>query len=168
MRRAAKKIAADNPGKELPDLGFRSYKLTTSNIKPWQSVSDADVLQTQLAAFAESNLVPGRSQDDILAEILLRTGYELTAPVERLTLAGKQVFSVLDDSLLVCAEPVLTIELIEAMVARGPGKIICLESGFQGNDHLKVNAMRTLALAKESARDESGERRELLIDFEVY
>jgi len=160
VRRAGKAIVAERAGKlDLDgradlDLGFRAYKLTTSNFKPWDGDParfSADGQQQGLFApvarqleMAADNVLPGRSADDLLAEVLLRSGFELTAPVERLTLAGAAVFSVAEGSLLVCLERALTIEAIEAMAARDPAQIVCLETGFGGNDALKVNAVQAI------------------------
>ncbi|HEX9842241.1 MAG TPA: site-specific DNA-methyltransferase, partial [bacterium] len=61
----------------------------------------------------------GRSEQDLLYEILLKSGFPLTAPVERMVLAGNAVFSVAEGAMLVC-----------------------LDAGFVGNDPLKVNAVQ--------------------------
>jgi adenine-specific DNA-methyltransferase len=105
--------------------------------------SEDTPVEQQIALFAD-NLRPGRSTEDILTEILLKSGYELTVPVARLQLAGKDVFSVADGALLVCLDRALTIEVIEAMAALDPAQIICLDLGFGGNDALKVNAVQTI------------------------
>ena len=82
--------------------------------------------------------------DDILVEIILKLGYELTVPISRLTLAGKEVYSVRDGEVLVCLNPSLTLDVIEAMADQNPGQIICLDSGFNDNDELKVNASQII------------------------
>ena len=71
-------------------------------------------------------------------------GYPLTAAIEKLTLAGKEVFSISDGALLICLDRRLTLEVIDAMVARTPAMILCLDDGFRGNDQLKVNAVQTV------------------------
>jgi len=161
VRRAGKAIAMERAGKlDLDgagplDLGFQAYRLSTSNFKPWDGdpvTFDPAQRQGQLFGsvaeqlqFHADNLLPDRTTGDILAEILLKSGFELTVPVERLDLAGKEVFSVGDGALLVCLERSLTLAVIEAMVARDPGQIICLDAGFNGNDQLKVNAAQAIA-----------------------
>jgi adenine-specific DNA-methyltransferase len=126
------------------DVGFRAYKLTTSNFKPWDGdPANVPSVAQQIEFFAD-NTLPGRTAEDILTEILMKLGFELTEPVERLTLAGKAVFSVAGGALLVCLDRALTLEVIEAMAARDPAQIICLDAGFNGNDQLKVNAVQTI------------------------
>ncbi len=159
---AGKLIAAEYAGKldldqrtEPLDLGFRAYQLTTSNFTPWDGdparfgapVRQPGLFPTTVAEqleLAVDNVLPGRTSEDILAELLLKSGFELTAPVERLTLAGKDLFSVAEGALLVCLERELTLDVIEAMVSRDPAQIICLDAGFNGNDQLKVNAVQTI------------------------
>lgn len=98
LRRAGAKVKADNPGVEV-DTGFRVYKLDTSNLKPWQP--DADNLEASLLD-AVSNIVPGRSEDDLLVELLLKTGIDLTTPEELRQIAGKNVHALGGGALIVC------------------------------------------------------------------
>jgi adenine-specific DNA-methyltransferase len=63
IRRSAKAILRDNEGKlkldsgNVLDLGFRAYKLTTSNFKPWDGNASAiDSVAEQLNAFTENRL----------------------------------------------------------------------------------------------------------------
>jgi len=125
------------------DRGFRVFKLAESNFKPWdaQSPTDTATLARQLELHIE-HIREGRSPQDILYEILLKSGFPLTTPVETLTLAGKQVFSVAGGALLICLEPQLTMEVIRALAAQKPERVVCLDSGFAGNDQLKANAVQ--------------------------
>ncbi len=124
------------------DLGFRFFKLSNSNFKPWNAElpKDAAALAKQLELHIE-HVRDGRSQNDILYELLLKSGFPLTTPVESLTLAGKKVFSVAGGELLICLEPDLTMEVIRAMATRKPERVVCLDAGFAGNDQLKTNAV---------------------------
>lgn len=126
------------------DRGFKSFRLSSSNFKVWDgdAAKEADVNET-LSLFTD-NVKSGRSQQDILYELLLKAGFPLTAPLEKLTLAGKEVFSIDGGELLVCLDNDLTLTVIEAMVAKGPRQILCLDEGFHGNDQLKVNALQTV------------------------
>jgi adenine-specific DNA-methyltransferase len=123
-------------------IGFRVFKLSPSNFKPWNTdlPRDAATLEKQLELHIE-HIREGRNQDDILYEILLKSGFPLTTPVESLTLAGKKVFSVAGGELLICLEPDLTMEVIRAMAALKPERVVCLDAGFAGNDQLKTNAV---------------------------
>ena len=80
-------------------------------------------------------------QEAILFELLLKSGFELTTPIEAVTLADKTVYSIADGALLICLEKQLTHDLIKAMAEREPMRVVCLDEGFQNNDQLKTNAV---------------------------
>ncbi|MBK5226232.1 MAG: site-specific DNA-methyltransferase [Thermoleophilia bacterium] len=149
VRRVIKKVneedatKLDLDGDNQQDRGFRVFKLDESNFKPWNAdVShDTEALKDQLDMHVE-HVRDGRSQDDILYELLLKSGYPLTAPVETLTLAGKTVYSVAGGALFICLERELTLELIRAIAGLKPERVVCLDEGFAGNDQLKANAVQ--------------------------
>ncbi len=148
IKGAIKLLSGDNePGLafENPiDLGFRAYGLNKSNFKVWDGeAANQNDLPGTLELFA--NHVEGdRNAEDILYELLLKSGFPLTAQVEKLVLTGKEVFSISDGALLICLDRELTLEVIEAMVEKTPSMILCLDEGFKGNDQLKVNAVQTV------------------------
>ena len=125
------------------DRGFRVFKLAQSNFKPWngQIAKDTSALEQQLDLHID-HIHAGRSTEDILYEILLKSGFPLTAPLEKLTLESKQVFRVAEGALLICLELELTMEVIRVMAAQKPERVICLDAGFAGNDQLKANAVQ--------------------------
>ena len=145
VRRVINKLNESEAGQlvlEAPqDRGFRVYKLAKSNFKPWnaQTPKDAAALEKQLDLHIE-HILEGRSQRDIFYEILLKSGFFLTTPIEKLALAGKQVFSAAGGALMICLEPELTMEVIRAMASLKPERVVCLDAGFAGNDQLKANA----------------------------
>ena len=131
----------DWKGESRLDLGFRVFKLAESNFKPWNSdvPHAAAAIERQLELHI-SHIVEGRTDQDMLYEILLKSGYPLTTPVETVSLAGKAVYSVADGQLFICLERKLTLELIRALAERKPERVVCLDEGFDGNDQLKTNA----------------------------
>lgn len=98
LRRAGKKIREEHPNANV-DTGFRAYKLATSNLKPWQP--DADDLEASILD-AVDNVLPGRTQDDLLVELLLKTGIDLTLPEEKRSIAGQTVHALGGGTLIVC------------------------------------------------------------------
>jgi len=126
------------------DRGFRVFRLAESNFKVWEADASktADALEEQLALHID-HLREGRNASDFLYEILLKSGFPLTAPVEEIALAGKAVFGIAGGALLICLERELTLELIRAMADRKPERVVCLDEGFAGNDQLKTNAVQT-------------------------
>ena len=147
VRRVIKKLNDEDAGKlpigdgVKPDRGFRVYKLTDSNFHPWNAKLEHDtkILTTQLELHID-HISSGRTDEDILYEILLKSGFPLTSPVEKITLADKTVYSVASDVLLLCLDRKLTQELIRAMAERKPERVVCLDEGFTSNDQLKANA----------------------------
>ncbi|MCI0692002.1 site-specific DNA-methyltransferase [candidate division KSB1 bacterium] len=126
------------------DLGFKVFKLAESNFKTWKAniePGNTAALQEQLELHVD-HLREGRTNDDILYEILIKSGYPLTTPVETLTLAGKKIYSAQTGAFLICLERELTLELIRAMAERKPERVVCLDEGFSDNDQLKANAVQ--------------------------
>jgi adenine-specific DNA-methyltransferase len=98
LRRAAKQIKDRGP-LFTGDLGFRTFKLASTNIREWDP--DRDDLPKTLQESVE-HLKTDRTEADILHEILLKLGLDLTVPIEDKTIAGKQVHSVGAGALIVC------------------------------------------------------------------
>jgi adenine-specific DNA-methyltransferase len=123
--------------------GFRLFRLSESNFTPWRAeVSpDAPTLERQLELHVD-HIRPNRTSQDILYEILLKSGFPLTTSVDPVTIEGKTVSSVAGGALLVCLEPELTIELVRALADRRPERVVCLDAGFAGKDQLKANAVQ--------------------------
>ncbi len=98
LRRAGKKIREANP--MFPgDIGFRVFKLDTSNIRAWDPVSKNLEQAVQLSI---EHLRSDRTEADILYELLLKLGLDLCVPIEQKTIAGKTVHSIGAGTLVVC------------------------------------------------------------------
>lgn len=153
IRRAAKQIRRDHPDYN-GDTGFRAFSLAPSNFKVWQCDADqTDNLERQLELHVEHRK-DDSSDEEVLYELLLKAGYPLTALIEQKTLAGKTVYAINDGALLICLDNALTQDVMDAMAAAGPQRVICLDSAFNGNDQLKVNAVHTF---KNQARRQQSE-----------
>lgn len=146
VRRVIKNL--NNEGIPLPidgkqDRGFRVFKLAESNFKGWEASTpkDGNALVQQLELHID-HIREGRTSEDILYEILLKSGFPLTTPVEKIELEGKAVYSVAGGGMLICLEKELTLEVIRAMAEKKPQRVICLDLGFVGNDQLKANAVQ--------------------------
>jgi adenine-specific DNA-methyltransferase len=126
------------------DSGFKVYKLAESNISPWDSEASNDPgkLQTQLMKHVQ-HVRSDRTSEDLLAELLLKSGFPLTTRVDQQSCGGKAVHAVAGGALLVCLARDLTLEAVRAMADLKPERVICLDAGFAGNDQLKTNAVQT-------------------------
>ncbi|QXP58425.1 site-specific DNA-methyltransferase [Olleya sp. HaHaR_3_96] len=146
IRRAAKKIIEENPEKAKDlDLGFKVFKLDSSNIKGWDG--NPDDLETSLWD-SVTNIKDDRTEEDVLYEILLKYGLDLTLPIEEKTIEGKTVFNVGFGALFICLG-----DNLNSKVAEGIGKwkedlnpemcrVIFKDTGF--TDVEKTNSVQTL------------------------
>lgn len=111
LRRAAQRIEEESPLLKA-DVGFRVFKLASSNIRAWQP--DASDLEDSLLKNAE-HLVQGRKERDVLYELLLKLGLDLCVPIETKTMAGKTVHSIGGGTLIVCLSDGLTKDVVEEL-----------------------------------------------------
>ena len=111
LRRAAAKVKAENP-LFSGDTGFRVFKLDNSNIRAWNPKPD-DVQQAVIDY--QDNLVDGRSETDVLYELLLKLGLDLCVPIEAREIAGKAVHSVGGGVLIACLASTISREDAEAL-----------------------------------------------------
>jgi adenine-specific DNA-methyltransferase len=95
LRRAGAQIGGGNG----VDVGFRVYKLATSNLNPWQP--DPDTLEASLLASVD-NVLASRTEGDLLVELLLKTGIDLTLPSQERIIAGKTVHALGGGVLMIC------------------------------------------------------------------
>ncbi len=111
LRRAGKKIKAENP-LFAGDVGFRVFKLASSNIRAWEP--DRENLAQTLEASVE-HLKTDRTEADILFELLLKLGLDLTVSIEQKTIVGKTVHSIGAGTLLVCLVPQIAAAEVEPL-----------------------------------------------------
>ncbi|MGC1721213.1 MAG: DNA methyltransferase [Isosphaeraceae bacterium] len=111
LRRGGRKVKEDFP-LFSGDLGFRVFKLDSSNLRLWDPDRD-DLTGTLLDSI--EHLKEDRTEQDILFELLLKLGLELTVPIEQRTIAGKAVHSIGVGSLMVCLAPKISREEVEPL-----------------------------------------------------
>ena len=160
IRRAGKKIKDEIEGqnaqlkigeepKTVPDIGFKVFKLDSSNLKKWQP--DYDDLETTLFD-SISNYVEGRSELDVVYEIMLKMGMELTWPLEIHSIGGKNVYDIGMGALMICLDDHITTEVAEGMVSLHrelspeTWRVVFKDNGFE-DDSAKVNIKEILKLA---------------------
>jgi adenine-specific DNA-methyltransferase len=145
---AERALALARPSSLLPrstalNLGFRVLKLDQSSLLAWTAsgATDGSGLQRQMELIVD-HIRDSRSETDLLHEILLKSGFPLTTPIETHTLADKKVYSVAGGALMLCLERPLTMEVMRAIADKKPERVVCLDAGFAGNDQLKTNAVQ--------------------------
>lgn len=90
LRLAAEELRVSK-GLYVGDLGFKVFKLAGSNIKAWNP-NRADLEETLLSH--QEHLLEGRTEQDVLYELLLKRGVDLAVPMEKKSISGKNVFSI--------------------------------------------------------------------------
>ena len=147
IRRAGEKILnATKDGIDNLDIGFKVFKLDSSNIKPWDT--DFDNLEDTLLNIVD-NIKEDRSEDDVLTEILLKYGLDLTVPIEERQVSGKTVYVIGFGALVACLADAITLEVVEgighlkAELAPEVMRVVFKDSGFN-DDVVKTNAIQIL------------------------
>lgn len=137
IRRAGKKILeSGDSAKPLPDIGFKVFRLDSSNMKLWDDTPIEGVhLETLFARMdhAIDNLKPDRSETDLVYEILLKMGSPLTAELVALDISGLTVYSIENQSLFICLQRGITAAHIEQMAGYAPKKIVLAETALADN-----------------------------------
>ena len=150
LRRAGAKVKADNP-MFSGDTGFRVFKLDTSNIRAWQPSGNL----AQDLVDHMSHLNDGRSNDDVLYELLLKLGLDLCVPMAERSIAGKTVHSIGGGVLMACLDDSITAQDAEALAlgmaawrteqqTAGDTTAVFRDSAFE-NDVAKSNLAAILA-----------------------
>jgi len=148
IRRVIQKIhdEADLASPAPDNLGFKSFVLAPSNFKQWRGddIETAEQLAEQLELFVQSEK-DGADVGDILYELLLKAGFPLTTPLERLSIPTLEhgnenapVWRVNNGELLFVLET-FNLAMIAPLLTLAPKEILCLDSVFQGSDELKTN-----------------------------
>lgn len=143
IRRAGEKIVSET-GKTGLDIGFKVFKLDDSNIKEW--TPNYDQLAVTLDEMTD-NLKVDRSKEDLLYEILIKMGIELTDSIDEITVRNKKIFNIGSGSLVICLEDEITENIITEIPKYKSDfidmKVVFKETGFK-TDSQKMNAIQNL------------------------
>ena len=132
--RAGNKIVEESGNKDL-DIGFKVFKLDSSNLKKWDSDYDGscESLTTDI-------LKEDRSNEDLIYEIMLKCGVDLTLPVEK----RGNVYSVGSEALVMCLEKNVTKEITDEILKftknHSSSRVVFRDDGFNGDNdktHIK-------------------------------
>jgi adenine-specific DNA-methyltransferase len=123
------------------DTGFRVYRLDSSNMQDvYYKPQEYD--QKALDLFAD-NVKPERTADDLLAQVMLDWGLPLSLKIEQVSIAGKKVFKVAENSLYACFDIGIDEEFARAIANDAPLRIVFRDNGFK-DDTAKVNVKQLL------------------------
>jgi len=139
IRRAGKKIKSDNAKKDgidKLDIGFRVLKIDSSNMSD-VFYSPDEVKQGDLLAQI-NNIREGRNEEDLLFQVLLDWGVDLSLPITRDVIAGKNVFFVDGNALAACFEVGIDESFVKLLAAKHPLRAVFFDASFV-SDSVKIN-----------------------------
>ncbi|ECG8599720.1 site-specific DNA-methyltransferase [Salmonella enterica subsp. salamae] len=148
IRQAAIKLGAENPDYQ-GDLGFKVFKLDSTNIKPWEL--DFDLTEQDLEDQI-SNIKHDRKEEDVLYEVLLKYGLDLTLPITEHSVAGHKVFDIGMGALMICLSDDITLDVVEGIATLKDElkpeimRVVFKDAGF-ADDVVKTNAVQILKQA---------------------
>ena len=122
--------------KSVPDTGFRVLRLDESGIN-----------NPENGQLLIDRIKPDRTDLDIIFEMMLKWGLELTYPVEEDEIEGYPVYSIAYDELICCMQPGLTTDVLEAIASRNPRRVFLLDSVI--DDTIKLNALQIFKRVEE-------------------
>ncbi|KZX10139.1 DNA methylase [Methanobrevibacter curvatus] len=145
IRRTGEKIKLESDNPNL-DIGFKVFKLDSSNLNKWNP--DYNDLEQTLINSSE-NLVHGRTELDLIYEIMLKYGIDLTLAIEEFELKNKKIYSIGFGSLLICLDNNITKEIateiikLKEKLSPETTRVVFKDNGF-ASDSDKTNIKETL------------------------
>jgi adenine-specific DNA-methyltransferase len=152
IRRAAKKIKEENPV-FAGDMGFKVFKLDTSNIIPWNP--DPDNIELTMRNAVE-NMLAGRTRQDLLYEVLLKCNLPLTLPIEENNFGQNTVYIVGAGALAICLDQSIPQTIAEEIVKLRDkyAPIVPMQVVFRDNGFTDVAKTNALHIRKQAGFDE--------------
>ena len=148
IRRAGEKIIEEHPkATEHLDIGFKVLKLDKSNIREWNV--DFKELEEQITSY-DNMFVPDRSELDVVYEIMLKYGLELTYPVNAFQVDGKNIYDIAFGNLFICLDDNIDTTIAQAIIDKRndygieTSSVVFADHGFRGNDSEKLNCFKLL------------------------
>ena len=142
IRRAGDKIVQEYGNKDL-DIGFKVFKLDSSNLNKWDPDYD-DLEQTLLVS--QDNIKPDRTQEDLIYEIMLKYGIDLTLPIEEYDVGENKIYSIGFGALLICLDNKITKDITDSIIelaSEDVSRVVFKDNGF-ASDADKTNIKETL------------------------
>ncbi|MDP3480833.1 MAG: site-specific DNA-methyltransferase [Desulfoprunum sp.] len=144
LRRAGKKIKQENPIiTQKLDTGFRVFKVDTSNMKDVYYTPD-ELQQGNLDLF-KNHIKPDRSPEDLLFQVFIDWGLDLTLPIAKETIDSKTVFLVDSNALIACFDSGINEKLVKKLATHKPLRVVFRDDAF-GSDSVKINVEQIFKL----------------------
>ncbi|MDX9906968.1 MAG: site-specific DNA-methyltransferase [Bacteroidales bacterium] len=154
IRRAGKKIKGEWEEKrrqgvlgeetqQTLDIGFRVFKVDTSNMKDVYYTPDA--LKQENLEFSKDHIKPDRTPEDLLFQVFIDWGIDLSLPITKETIDGKTIFIVDTDALVACFDKGITEVFVKKLAAYKPVRVVFRDDAFE-NDAVKINVEQIFKL----------------------
>ncbi|MGK5092910.1 site-specific DNA-methyltransferase [Deltaproteobacteria bacterium TL4] len=144
IRRAGKKIKEETPlTSQNLDIGFRVFKIDTSNMKEVYYTPE-ELKQENLELFKD-HIKPDRSNEDLLFQVFIDWGLDLTLPIAQKSIDGKTVFLVDANALIACFDSPVTEDLVKKLAAHKPLRVVFRDDAFS-SDSVKINVEQIFKL----------------------
>ncbi|MFA0196619.1 site-specific DNA-methyltransferase [Vibrio artabrorum] len=143
IRRAGCKVLGKGEGSTALDVGFRALKIDSSNLAEVYYQPES---MTQEDLFAQvDNVKEDRTEEDLLFQVMLDWGVDLTLPIRRETVDGKTVFFVADNALVACfdKESGVNEDFVKELAKFEPLRLVFRDAGF-ASDSTKLNVEQVL------------------------
>ncbi len=143
IRRAGEKIKQGNPDKQL-DIGFKVFKLDSSNLIKWDNTptKDVDAIKDRIQSSIDY-LKDDRTELDLVYEVMLKYGIDLSYPIKQTENKKAYIVEAPEYKLLVCTQPNLTLENIESFANESVGTYLFADRCFN-TDNLLINTEEIL------------------------
>ena len=143
IRRAGEKIKQENPDKQL-DIGFKVFKLDSSNLIKWDNTptKDVDTIKDRIQSSIDY-LKDDRTELDLVYEVMLKYGIDLSYPIKQTENKKAYIVEAPEYKLLVCTQPNLTLEDIESFANESVGTYLFADRCFN-TDNLLINTEEIL------------------------
>ena len=125
------------------DIGFRVLKIDTSNMADVYYAPDT-VKQADLVAYTD-NIKPDRTPEDLLFQVLVDWGVDLSLPITQETVAKKKIFFVDGNALVACFDPKVSEDLVKQLAKRKPLRAVFRDSSYD-SDSVKINVEQIFKL----------------------
>ncbi len=130
------KLGEEQVDVEKLDIGFRVYKTDSSNMKD-VFYHPAELKQDQLSIL-ESNIKEDRGPEDILSQVILDLGLELSLPIEKKKILGNTVFIVQQNALVACFDDDINFKIVDKFAELKPFKVVFKDASFK-DDKDRIN-----------------------------
>lgn len=139
-------LSEDQLNPDELDIGFKVFSLDSSNLNEWQA--DFDNIESNIDLF-ENNFVDGRSEEDVLYEIIIKNGLDLTYPINEVITEEFKIYDVAFGNLFICLNDKITRNVAHKIVSLRQGygietsQVVFKDNGFE-NDTEKLNCYEIL------------------------